>query len=115
MVVGTVLSNVIPQLALKTGKIWTMNWSWNWGARCRIIVSWGVHIDWVLFDSYYIGCCSHCFCVRDDGSDQPSSLDTETPGVLRDESSLKDSLSGTTKTMWVGGGGNLWRGKLSRN
>ena len=68
---------------------------------------WGVHIDRVLPGSCCIGCCGHCFHIQDNGSDQPGSLGIETPGILGDESSLKDSLSGVLEIAWVGGGGNL--------
>ena len=78
-------------------------------------MSWGVHVNWILSDSCSIGCCSHCFCIKDDSSNQPSSLDMETPGILGDESFLEDSLPGMTEASWVEGGGNLWRGKSSRD
>ena len=71
-------------------------------------MSWGIHIDGVLSGSCCIGCCSHCLHIQNDGSDQLGSLSVETPGVLGDESLLKDSLFGSTETVWIGEGGNLW-------
>ena len=76
--------------------------------RCRIITSWGIHIDWVFSSSYCIGCYHHCFCIRDDGPDQPGSLSTETPCVLKKKFSLKDGLLGMMEMAWVGRGDNLW-------
>ena len=67
--------------------------------RCGVVVSQGIYIDWVLSDSCYVGCCSHCFCIRDDGSDQPGPSSIETPGILGDESSLKNSLLEMTKAV----------------
>ena len=108
MVVRTVLPDMIPGSALKTGEIGTMDWSWSWRMRCGVVVCWGVYIDRVLSGSYCVGCSSHCLYICDDCSDHPGSLSIKTPGILGDESSLKDCLSGPTKTVWVRGDGNLW-------
>ena len=108
MVVRAILPNVVPGPALKARKVRTTDRSWGWEMRYRVVVCWGVHINWILPDSCCIGHCSHYFCIRDNGSDQPGSLSVETLGVLEDESSLKDSLLETSEMAWVKGGGNLW-------
>ena len=75
----------------------------------------GIYINRVFSGSHHIGCSSHCLCVCNDYSDHPSFLSIETPGILEDESSLKNRLSGPMKTAWVGGGGNLWRRESGRD
>ena len=37
-VVGTVLSDMVPRLALKAREIVTTNWFWSWRMRCGIIM-----------------------------------------------------------------------------
>ena len=108
MVVRTVLSNVVPRLALKTREIGTVDWSWSWRTRCGVIVCQSIYINRVLSGSCCIGCSSHCLCICDDYSNHPGFLGIETSGVLEDESSLKDCLSRPTKTVCIRGGSNLW-------
>ena len=115
MVVGTILSNVVPGLALKTWEIWAMNWSWDWRAWCGVVTNRDVYVDWIFSRSCCISCCGHCFYIRDNSSNQPGLLNVEAPGILEDGSSLKDGLSGTTKIVWVGRGGNLWWGESGRD
>ena len=76
---------------------------------------WGVYINRVFSSFCHIGCSSHCLYICDDCSDHPGFLGIETPGILGDESLLKDHLSGLTKMVWVRGGGDLWRRKLGRD
>ena len=114
-VVGTILSDMIPRLALEAREVGTADWSWSWRMGCRIVICWGIYINGIVPSPHCIGCSSHCLCICDDHSDHPGSLGIETPGILEDESSLKDRLSGPTKTAWIRGGGNLWRRKLGRD
>ena len=107
-VVGTILSDMVPRSALKAGEVGTADWSWGWRTRCGVVMCQGIYIDGVFSGSCHIGCSSHCLCVCNDHSDHPGSLSIETPGILGDESPLKDSLLGMSKMVWVGGGGNLW-------
>ena len=85
-----------------------MDWTWDRGMRYRVIASWGIHIDGVFSGSCYIGCCSHCLHIQDDGFDQFGSSSIEASGILGDKSSLEDSLFGLMEMEWVGGGGDLW-------
>ena len=115
VVVRTILSDMIPRLALKAREVGTMNWSWGWRMGCRIVMCWGIYINGVFPGPHCIDYSSHCLCVCNDCSDHPGSLGIETPGILGDESPLKDHLSGLTRMVWVRGGGNLWRRKLGRD
>ena len=108
MVVKTVLPDMVLGLALKTGEIGTVDWSWSWRTRCRVVVCQGVYIDRILSGSCCVGCSSHCLCICDDCFDHPGSLGIETPGILGDESPLKDHLSGPIKMAWVRGDSDLW-------
>ena len=108
VVVGTVLFDMVPRSALKAREIGTVNWSWGWRTGYGIITCRGVYVNGVLSGSCRIGCGSHCLCICNDCPDHSGSLGIETPGILGDESSLKDCLPGLTKTVWVRGDGNLW-------
>ena len=115
VVVRTIFSDVVPGSALKAGEIGTTDGSWGWRLGCRIVMCGGIHIDGVFSGSCCISCSSHCLCICNDRSDHPCSLRVETPGILGDEPSLEDCLPGLMKAVWVGGDGDLWRGKSGRD
>ena len=115
MVVRTIFSDMVPGLALKAGEVGTADGTWGWRTGCGIVMCRGIYVDGVLPGPCCIGCSGHCLCICDDRSNHPDSLSIETPGILGNESSLEDCLPGLTKAVWVGGDGNLWRGKLGRD
>ena len=105
VVVRTIVSDMVPRLALKAGEIGTVDGSWGWRMECGIVMCGGIYIDGVFPGPCYISCGSHCLCICDDRSDHPGSLWVETSGILGNESSLEDCLPGLTKAAWVGGDG----------
>ena len=96
-VVGAILSDMVPRLALKAREVGTVDWSWGWRMGYRVVMCQGVYINGVFLGSCRIGYSSHYLCICNDHSDHPGSLSIETPGILGDESSLEDCLPGLSK------------------
>ena len=115
VVVRTIFPDVVPRSALKAGEVETVDGSWGWRTGCGIVMCGGVYINGVFPGPCCISCSSHGLCICKDRSDHPGSLHVETPGVLGNEFSLEDCLSGSTKAVWVGGDNDLWQGKPGRN
>ena len=115
MVVMTVLLDMVSGLTMKAGEVGITDWPWSWGSGHWVVVSQDIYVYWVFFGFCCICCCSHCFYIRNDDSDQSSSLGIEAPSILENESFLENDLPRAAEAAWIGRDGDLWCGKLSWN